>query len=106
MYPVATPTDGVGQPPTPSRRMRLPGCNNNHSDPQRAGDCRCADEANEREEQEAEAAMDAAGPCGGTSAECFDTANLAGDKGASYACSTHAIYVRAHRVPGRGAVRS
>ena len=47
----ATPTGGVGQPLAPSRRMPTAGCRNNHSNPERAGDCGCADLAAERAER-------------------------------------------------------
>ena len=47
----ATPTGGVGQPMRASRRMAVPGCANDHRDPQRAGDCPCADLAAERAER-------------------------------------------------------
>lgn len=47
----ATPTGGVGQPLRPSPRMAVNGCANDHRDPQRAGDCGCADLAAERAER-------------------------------------------------------
>lgn len=45
-----TPTGGIGQPIRAPRRMPLPGCGNNHSNPERAGDCACADLAAEAAE--------------------------------------------------------
>ena len=47
----ATPTGGVGQPMRPSRRMPTAGCRNDHTNPERAGDCPCADLAAERAER-------------------------------------------------------
>lgn len=48
----STPTGGVGQPPRPSKRIRQgDGCHNDHSNPERAGDCNCAELAAERAER-------------------------------------------------------
>lgn len=47
----ATPTGGVGQPMRPSPRLPINGCRNDHSNPERAGDCPCADLAAEAAEQ-------------------------------------------------------
>lgn len=46
-----TPTGGVGQPPSPAPRMKLNGCSNDHRNPERAGDCPCADLASEAAER-------------------------------------------------------
>ncbi len=46
-----TPTGGVGQPPHPGRRMKVNGCGNDHRNPERAGDCGCAELAAERAER-------------------------------------------------------
>jgi hypothetical protein len=59
-----TPTGGIGQPLHPARPSRRPACANDHADPERAGDCPCADLA-------AEAAERASGDCAwDTAAEC------------------------------------
>lgn len=40
----STPTGRVGQPPRPSKRIHQGnGCHNDHSNPERAGDCNCGD---------------------------------------------------------------
>ena len=46
----ATPTGGVGQPLRPSGRPQV-GCGNDHRNPERAGDCPCADLAAEAAER-------------------------------------------------------
>lgn len=47
-----TPTGGLGQPPRPGRTRSAGGaCANNHRNPERAGDCPCADLAAERAER-------------------------------------------------------
>lgn len=51
-------TGGLGQPARPGRTRPAAGCGNNHRNPERAGDCPCADLAAERAERaETAAAM-------------------------------------------------
>ena len=83
--------------PGGSGRRSGGGCSNDHSNPERAGDCGCADYAAEREEQAAMAAMEAAGPCGGALDQCEAVAQRATAAGAGYACSLHGVYVRGRR---------
>lgn len=46
----ATPTGGVGQPLRPSRSAPVTPCGNDHRNPEKAGDCGCADWAAEQAE--------------------------------------------------------
>lgn len=97
----SSPRGGVGQPTaTPRGHRSGDECSNDHRNPERAGDCGCGDFAAEREERAAAAAMETAGPCGGTLEWCDAVAQRAGSKGAGYACSLHGIYVRGRRGAG------
>lgn len=80
-----TPTGGIGQPPRPSRPLHANPCRNDHRNPERAGDCNCADLAQEEAERRC-------GTCGwGSAEECHASARRCAEAGESYLCKLHRV---------------
>ena len=84
-----TPRGGVGQPPALPRRRPGGGCPNDHNNPERAGDCPCADLAAERAARYVDV-------CGWPGAEeCHASAKRCEQEGEGYGCKLHRVYVPA-----------
>ncbi len=84
MHFTPSPRGGIGQPIPPSR-YRYVGCPNDHRNPELAGDCDCADLAQERASMLADPDS-----CGWTTAEeCRASAARCAYRGEVYLCHVH-----------------